>query len=246
MTRLLVDIGNSRLKWTRSSDAAPGPVVAHALDESLGDALPGAWVGEVDEVWIASVASPARTAEVVAVAARAWPRARIEVPATPAQACGVVNAYDEPGRLGIDRFLALVGACARHDGPVLVASLGTALAIDALARAGRHLGGLITPSPDTMRTAVLGSTARTAFRGTPDIADFGRSTEACLHSGTWLAAAALVDRAAARLAVIAQEPVSVLVAGGGAPTLSPLLGVAHELVPALVLEGLARFAQSAR
>jgi len=244
MIRLLVDIGNTRLKWTRSRDDTLAPIAAHALDDALDDALASAWLGEVDDVWIASVASPARTASVVAAARRAWPQAPIEVPATPAQACGVFNAYEEPARLGIDRFLALIAARARGEGPALVASLGTALAIDGLARAGLHLGGLIAPSPDLMRNAVLGATARTASRGTPEIADFGRSTQACLTSGSWLAAAALVERAAARLAAKVAEPVRVLIAGGGAPALSPLLGIEHELAPALVLEGLARFAHS--
>lgn len=244
MIRLLVDIGNSRIKWTRVLNDVLGPVTAHALDESLDEALAAAWVGEADDVWIASVASTARTASVVAAARRAWPRAPVEVPETPARACGVVNAYEEPARLGIDRFLAMVAARARGDGPALVASLGTALAIDALDRSGLHVGGLIAPSPELMRDAVLGTTARTAFSGQPEIADFGRSTQACLNSGAWLAAAALVERAAARLAAQAAEPVRVLIGGGGAPALSPLLGIEHDLAPALVLEGLARFAHS--
>lgn len=244
MTRLLVDIGNTRLKWTRASGESLGAVVAHALDESLAGALATDWNGDADEVWIASVAASAVTADVAAAARRAFPRARIEVPSTPAHALGVTTAYAEPERLGIDRFLALVAARARGEGPALVASLGTALAIDALARDGRHLGGLIAPSPELMREALLGATARPTFRGTPGLADFGRSTEACLHAGTWHAAAALVERAASRAAAIAGEPVRVLLAGGGASTLSPLVEVAHELAPALVLEGLARYAQA--
>ena len=241
---LLIDVGNTRLKWARARDGGVGPVSALPLDDALPQALALAWHEPAESVWIASVASPDRTHHVAAAARRAFPDATIELPTSPAQALGVTNAYAEPARLGIDRFLALAAARARGDSPALTVSIGTALAIDALARDGRHLGGLIAPSPTMMRDAVLGATARVSWREAPPLDDFGASTEACLHAGAWHAAAALVERAAARLEARLGEPPRVLVAGGGADALTPLLDIAHERVPALVLEGLALMARA--
>lgn len=242
---LLVDAGNTRLKWARARDGVVGPVSALPLDDALPEALALAWREPATSVWIASVASDERTQRIAAAARRAFPDAAIELPVSPAHGVGVTNAYAEPARLGIDRFLALVAARARGDTPALTVSLGTALAIDALAREGRHLGGLIAPSPSLMRDAVLGGTARVAWREAPPLGEFGASTEAGLHAGAWHAAAALVERAAARLERRVGETPRVLIAGGGADALAPLLEIAHERVPALVLEGLALMAHAA-
>ncbi|HET9485145.1 MAG TPA: type III pantothenate kinase [Xanthomonadales bacterium] len=242
---LLVDTGNTRLKWALASPHALGPVSALPLDDALPEALALAWRdARAAAVWIASVASAERTARIVESARRAFPDASIETPLSPRAALGVTNAYAEPERLGIDRFLALAAARARGDSPALTVSLGTALAIDALAREGVHLGGMIAPAPDAMRAAVLGATARVAWREVPLPHDFGTSTEAGLQAGTWHAAAALVERAAALLEARCGERPRVLVAGGGGHALSALLGIAHESTPALVLEGLALMARA--
>jgi type III pantothenate kinase len=59
-----------------------------------------------------------------------------------------------------------------------------------------------------------------------------------------LAAAALVERSLAELNAIAVEPPRLLLSGGGAAALQPWLPP-HELAPALVLEGLRRWAAHA-
>lgn len=251
MTTLLVDLGNSRLKWAyvRGDEHAPARVEALAHAE-LGDAaLARAWSQPFERAHVASVAGAALTARVVAALKLAQPAAPVErIEHSPAAALGVRVAYAEPSRFGIDRFLALAAARSREaQRPLLVASLGTALAIDALAADGTHLGGLIAPSPEAMRRAVLGETARVEWRGDAIEAPplFGRSTEAGLAAGTWHAAAALCDRAAAGLEALAGAPPRVFVAGGGGAALAPLLEAPHELAPHLVLEGLLHWSRRA-
>ncbi len=241
MTLLLVDAGNTRLKWTLATADGIGEVHAVAHD-AAGDSV-GQGERTVARIVVSSVVAPERTARLVAALARRFPAATIETPATPAAACGVTNAYDEPVRLGIDRFFALVAARARGTEPALTVSLGTALAIDALARDGRHLGGWIAPAPDLMRSALLGATARIEWLRAPaPSAAFGRSTEAGLDAGTWQAAAALVDRAAARLAAELGEIPRVLVSGGAGERLAALVHTPHAIAPHLVLEGLRHYA----
>src|SRR3546814_11073540 len=65
-----------------------------------------------------------------------------------------------PSRLGVDRFLALLGAHARGVGATMVVGVGTALTVDWLDADGRHRGGRIAPSPTLMRDALHARAAR--------------------------------------------------------------------------------------
>ena len=235
--KLLIDIGNTRIKPALLENDVLRP-----LDPVAHDAFrppPGA---RVDEVWIADVARAAVGDAVREACRSAFPHARIESPRSPASACGVVNAYAEPARLGIDRFLALVAAHAREPGPAIVASLGTALTVDAVHADGRHRGGLIAPSPALMLDALLGATGKIENRRDGAVADFGASTEDGLASGCWMACAALVEHAARAFETECGRAPVLFVTGGGGARLARLLEWPVEDAPALVLEGLAKFA----
>ncbi len=247
--KLLIDLGNSRLKWALWDGAQlqRGASVAHATAESggIGEKVDFAalWkdVPAVQAIWVASVASTAleqtlgRTlADHFAVSAH---YAR-----SPGSACGVRNAYSAPARLGVDRFLGLVAVHAHAQEATVIASCGTALTLDAIGADGVHLGGLIAPAPALMRNALLDHTARLGELGAAQVVEFADTTSAAVESGTWLAAVALVERFAARTASTLGVTPTVVVTGGGARRLSPLLGVAHCVEPDLVLRGLANFA----
>ena len=58
-------------------------------------------------------------------------------------ACGVRNGYDDPTRLGTDRWAAMVAAWQRGHAPCIVACAGTALTVDQLDDNGQFLGGAI-------------------------------------------------------------------------------------------------------
>src|SRR3546814_10723614 len=110
--RLLLDLGNTRLKW--ALQAQPEGWLAHgAVDwcEDAAEALAAAWAGLPRPAWIlaASVVDVARETQVATAAERLFARTPDWL-RTPASACGVRNAYAEPQRLGVDRFLAMVAA----------------------------------------------------------------------------------------------------------------------------------------
>lgn len=56
-----------------------------------------------------------------------------------------MHCYKNPQRMGVDRWLAMIGARKYNDGNVLVVDAGTALTIDALNANNQHLGGYIVP-----------------------------------------------------------------------------------------------------
>lgn len=248
---LLLDMGNTRLKWAvcdRDGMRGGDPVVhAHA---AWTQELVVAWAGlQPHAVWLAAVANPHETRALRAACSVAFPQAGLHELTSPREAAGVRNAYAVPERLGVDRFMALLGARARTADAALVVGCGTAIAIDALAADGEHLGGLILPSARTMQDAVLAATARVERREAGCLlppGEFGRSTEDGLVSGSWRAIAAAVADARATLAARLQQPVRTFLHGGDAAQLAALLPGAAECTPALVLEGLARYAQSRR
>lgn len=236
MSQWLFDLGNSRFKFAPlREDGRVGDVQAWAhgaelLDEDSAAALPR---GEV--AWVASVAAPALTAQLLE-----WLQgrfARVEIAQTVAECAGIRVAYAEPRRFGVDRFLALLGA--RGQGAVLVAGVGTALTIDLLDGGGQHQGGRIAASPTTMREALHLRAAQLPVLG-GDYAEFANDTADALASGCDGAAVALIERSLQQAALRLGQ-VRLLLHGGGAPPLLPLLpGAEHR--PSLVLDGLATWA----
>ena len=242
---LLLDLGNTRLKWAWHDGGAlhARGAVAHD-DAGWADAFASALrEGPAPaRAWLAAVGAEPLAAAVGAAVRDARPGCALARVQSPAAGAGVVNAYAEPARLGVDRFLALVGARGRTPGAALVAGCGTALAIDAIDAGGRHLGGVIAPGARRMREAVLATTARVRPRGEGPPAVFGRSTEEGLDAGCALAAAALVDRLVDEATARLGEAPALLLHGGDAEALIERLRHRASLAPDLVLEGLARWA----
>jgi type III pantothenate kinase len=271
---LLLDIGNTRLKWALLAPRATvaqaaarrraGFVAVGALAlDSRRRTLPGrgATLGRFFARLPAAVpligcnvAGPAIERQISALARRAgrepphWVRSA-------ASAAGVRSAYRDPWRLGVDRWVALIGAHATYPGRALcIASVGTALTIDLLDAQGRHHGGLIAPGPTLMIDALLERTAGIRRRaGNGAVAgDLGagravfwaRDTRGGLRAGARQAVAALIAHApGAARARLGRRP-TLLVTGGGAATVRSLLRSPVRYEPDLVLHGLAVLACS--
>jgi type III pantothenate kinase len=239
MSTWLFDLGNTRLKCAPLQDGRIGAAARSAHD---GQALPMDWMDALpshfDEAIVASVA-PALTASLLdALTARCG---RIAVARTVARLGDVRIAYAEPRRLGVDRFLALLAAHARHAQPWLVVGVGTALTVDLLDADGMHHGGRIAPSPTLMREALSTRAPQLPMEGGAYV-EFADDTLDALASGCEGAALALVERsldaAHARLGV---RPALLLHGGGAEPLRAHLPD--SQFAPDLVLEGLACWAR---
>jgi len=236
---LLLDLGNTRLKWALAAGAQWLARGAVAWSEDVPAALAQAWHGlpRADAVIGASVVDPAREAQVAAASVAAFAR-EVAWLRTPAAGCGVRNAYAQPHRLGVDRFLAMVAARAAGDAPCVLAGVGTALTLDALAADGRHLGGLIAPGPRLMQASLLGATARVRPERPGRVLEVADNTADAVASGCWQAAVALIERFAARMAAPLGGAPGLVVHGGDAGDLLPLLGVPARHAVDSVLRGL--------
>lgn len=233
----LFDLGNTRLKLAPlSRDGQAGEVQARAHDAP--DWLAGLPSG--DTAWVCDVASSTLSLELLQALATRF--RRVSMARTSATFAGVRVAYAQPGRMGVDRFLALLGARRLGPGPWLVVGVGTALTIDLLAVDGRHVGGRIAPSPDVMRAALHARATHLPVDGGRYV-EFAADTRDALASGCEGAAIALVERSLAQGRDVLGTSPQPLLHGGGAPALAPCIEGAR-VAHALVLEGLASWARA--
>lgn len=246
MNLLLLDLGNTRLKWGLW---AGGPVgaepqfLAHGamIQQSIETlAMEVGRHAKPRHVLGCAVAGAVATARVDAQLARLG--LRCDWVHSPAHQCGVRNGYTNPGLLGPDRWAALVGARMRcPDGPVLAISVGTAVTIDCLAADGRFLGGVILPGFGLMLKALeMGTAGLNVPEG--ELREFPNNTSDALMTGGALAIAGAARQMHERLMRLEGQPPRVLLTGGAAAKLELALGLPHQTVDHLVFEGLLRIA----
>lgn len=237
---LLLDLGNSRLKWATTEGGAlhPGPTLAWEAPD-FDAALDAHWHGvpEPRHILAANVTTGLRQQR-VAQALHARFRQTPTWLRSPASRAGVRNAYAQPETLGIDRFLSLLAANAAGRAPCVIVGCGSALTMDALAGDGRHLGGLIAAGIHAMRQGL-----QTAVPGLPVVVDGDLLELACdtgnaVFSGAWQAAAGAIERFYRHAAIHLGGQPQLLLGGGDALPLVRLLGPPAQVFDAAVLRGM--------
>lgn len=248
---LLIDVGNSAVKWaTLAADGSVsvGGRALHRGGLDVAAALSEAWKAapEPRRAVGCSVASSA-VAAAVERAARAVGLAEVEWMRSQASFSGeatLVNGYRDPQQLGADRWHALLGACARLPATSLVVvNAGTATTVDCV-RAGedgsRFVGGCIAPGVRLMLESLAHNTAGLPL-ATGAFADFPDTTDKAIVTGVLDAQAGLVERVWRRFSAGLETAPQLLLAGGHAELLAACLP--GELAPLiehnLVLCGLA-------
>jgi type III pantothenate kinase len=244
---LVLDIGNTRIKWARleGGQLSAQSAVAHTEDPqaAIHRLLDAAVVG--DEIPRRIVASNVGGEHVAKLCAQTCAR-RFGLEPEFLEACrtraGVTNAYLEPAKLGVDRWLAMIGGFSLVRGSVCVVSVGTALTIDVVDATGRHLGGVIAPGPTLMRESLLRNTSEIATRMREEKASaslLANHTQAAVVNGCEHALAALIERVYREALDRVDESPKLLLTGGAVASLVSLIGPAHEIVEDLVLRGIA-------
>jgi type III pantothenate kinase len=252
--QLLVDIGNTSIKWALHAADADEP---HGFGAAMhGGALPldllAAWdaLDGIDAVVAAGVGPRAVKDAVVQVCESRFGRVPRWIE-TRAEAGGVRIAYAEPARLGVDRFLALVaahrlGQADTVPAPALIVDAGTAVTYDLLQADGRHLGGLILPGVRLMRDSLLAGTQIPRYEPAEADLAWAADTGEAIAAASIQAPAALTERLQRRLHADTGTPPRLILTGGDAERLAAAIEHPPEalpaLVPDLVLRGLAALA----
>jgi type III pantothenate kinase len=231
---LLLDIGNTRVKWRTLS--ARG-IEDRGAGSKFDLAAMFADIGsrhQPQNVWVSSVADPEFEQSLQQQIEDLW-QLKVWFARTQATALGLQNSYDEPGLMGVDRWLAMLAAWKRELAAVCVVDAGSALTIDFVGVSGEHLGGYILPGLDSMERALLRDTDRVRFGEAPrDQLELGRSTEAAVYNGLLLSQAGSVSLALQRT----RGNFRLLFTGGNAEVLHHCLRLGGEVVDNLVLDGL--------
>lgn len=239
MSTLLIDLGNTRLKWRLNIDLA---VIQQQYTEADFEACLDATFSTleaVQKVYIGSVASHNITTKLTAWCEHRW-QAKIHSVSSTDQLSDLQNGYRKPEHLGVDRMLGMLAARHASQKAFCLVDTGTATTIDFVDEAGLHLGGYILPGLDMMRDCLLKNTSipRDAHIHTKDI--IGRDTPSGVAMAARYAVVALVERyLQGKHRVFNDHTVLLYLTGGNASVLAPLFEMPVIRKEFMVLDGLA-------
>lgn len=244
--RLLVDIGNSRVKWAlaRAGAIADGPYAFPRPDDAPDAAFAVAWGALQPPAAVAACAVAGQGAAALAAWTRAqWQLEPFELRAR-ARAGALVSGYRDPEALGADRWANLLGVRALLGAvDAIVVDAGTAVTVDALHGDGRHAGGAIVAGLDAGRAA-LRAAAPALPLPADDAALPADTPGGAIGAGTLVGLAGAIERLAAEVGAGLDRPRRLLT-GGDAGRLAPLLGPDWTPEPLLTLRGVLAAAEDA-
>lgn len=240
---LELDCGNSFIKWRiiRKNDGAvlAGGVVDS--DESLILSVKAEGL-KPSYCRLVSVRSEEETALLMEALIAAF--GLVVKKAVPAQSlAGVRNGYLDYERLGLDRWLALLGGYHIARTSSVVIDLGTAITSDFVSASGEHLGGFICPGMPLMRNQLQTHTRRIRY----DIVSReqalsslvpGRSTVEAVERGCTLMLRGFVLTQLEQARDLFGENFELFITGGDAALVHQVAPQAR-VVPDLVFVGLA-------
>jgi len=236
---LCIDAGNSRVKWGWHDGTQWANLAAVSLIEFAAanhDINPFAATHEDPERIVISNVAGEGAHQLIVNWTSIFDAAPLWLTGE-AERCGVRSRYAQPGKLGADRWAALVAAHALQPGGCLVVNAGTATTVDRLSPEGEFLGGLILPGVDLMRFVLHDHTGRLPMQD-GEYRECPTNTQDAIESGCRHAQAGAVER----MLRLCGPGTTCLVSGGAGPSLIERLDVPTRYVENLVLEGLARIA----
>ena len=243
---LLFDVGNTRLKWgVLSGDrlSRTGSIRHEKLKDTGFNALTTKLPSTVEDVLVSNVAGAAFGSRLSGVIGLHCGQ-DVHFVHSERSGFGVRNGYRQARQLGVDRWVALVGARQEAAGALCIVDAGTALTIDAMDRDGNHLGGQIIPGLDLMAGALerdtsdIGAAPRTPRDAATGMDMFAKSTRLAVRAGAVSAVCGAVERAVRVMKSAGYRPTVILTGGDASRILKQLDGkVIHR--PHLVLQGLA-------
>ncbi|TNF91464.1 MAG: type III pantothenate kinase [Gammaproteobacteria bacterium] len=239
MINLLIDAGNTRLKWCWY-DGTDIPLQSESCEyedfEAEGAGVFADEGHDVERIVICSVAGSELNDELI-MAFDSWP-AEPEFLVSEEARNGVQNAYHESLQLGVDRWMNLLGAVSLVKDAVCIVDCGSAVTIDVVDDDGQHLGGMIIPGLEMMREVLLDQTAEVEIDAEPEPVLLARDTASAVNAGTLYAVVALIDRVRQDISSEMDTELPMILTGGDAYQVQPLLGGEVRIESMLIFHGM--------
>lgn len=191
--KLLIDIGNSRIKWLYGNEV-PGIVEAVSYKTNWQEKLYRAFhlMPTPDLIGLSSVNNSEIEETIIDLADQLWQKPVKIFQAQKQTNSTLTVGYEDASKLGTDRYLAMLGARGLCKEALCVVGCGTAITLDVIDDHGRHLGGLILPGIRLMENALLNNTQKLIpMRWTAQL--IGNDTATCIGAGIHHAIPAGID-----------------------------------------------------
>lgn len=235
---VVVDIGNSRMKWGRVRGDRVAEIAnldLYSEDAWLEQAT--RWELDATSQWVVVSVNPPATDEFLpwlggVGATVKLIESHLQIP--------LALSVDSPEQVGLDRLLACLGARIYHscDEPFLVVQAGTALVVNSVGAGGLFAGGAILPGLGLMAKSLNDHTAQLPLvkLGEPVEPLPGRTTDAAIRTGIFWASIGAILALRAGFGDGADLPI--YLTGGDAEVLIDAIPEPVTHIPDLVLEGL--------
>lgn len=239
---LELDCGNTLIKWrlmdregrVRDRDMAPDLVELQLLL--------GGQEREIHACRLVSVRSAEET-QVVMDQLTSWLKLHPMLAKGGLELGGVKNGYADYAKLGMDRWLALVAAYARHKRACVVIDLGTAITVDFVDAGGQHLGGYIAPGSKLLRSGLKRHTRLIRYDehllGDLLLPKPGNNTAQAVEYGCDLMLAGFVREQRRIARQLLGDDMLIILTGGDAERMAEALPGECTVISDLVFEGLA-------
>ncbi len=255
MNKLFLDIGNSRVKRAFVSRGDYEVLPAVDLNEFLNNDTFDCFLKnkKIDAIYITSVTTHdnlERIKSLIQTQCQLFPI----VLTAQKSACGLTSGYADFHKLGDDRWMAMQGAIGFCKEPLIVISAGTAMTIDAVMD-GKHLGGFIVPGLKSLRSSLAMDTAALSMIDEDGLLDCANSankgclatnTEEAILGGILYMTVAYINTLILDLNAQMKTTFKVIITGGNAKQLRPLIDVECELISDLVLQGMVNIEESVK
>lgn len=240
---LCIDIGNTRIKWARLTDAGVKFGGAHAYKKRDFFAL-------LAEIW-ADIEMPERVfvsnvaGQTLGAALQTWVMQHWHIPTevlTTQTHPTLELSYATPETLGVDRWLNMLAARQCHQEPYCIVDSGSFITVDIIDADGVHQGGYITPGLDMMYAALHHySQGRLALSNESDFAalTYGQTSETCIQHGCGRMIVAFINDITQQVQDQYGAQAHYIITGGNAALLLGKLKAPFQHRPALVFEGMA-------
>jgi type III pantothenate kinase len=247
--KILIDIGNSYLKWViYQNDAFTETVVLNYRETNWQYQLHKDWINltKPEAVVIANVAGIKILTQLQLIIQKLWGIILIIIPQSCRQYRNLINGYICAETLGIDRWINLIAAESHYAKQnIWMVDAGTAITIDLLDYQGQHQGGLIAPGLKMMQAALIQNTAQLITSQNTNQFGLSYQTDTAIFNGCLAAIIGLIIQTIR----LRSEVKTMILTGGDCDTLYSILSQQYLAVniiqePQFIFKGLALISES--